>query len=391
MGLPDPLKKLIMDSKTQDSIVYLFSSAPPNRPDYKRGVLNALCYPPGHQLELSYKKSYISQSLFAQRSKIKGKRGLFVFLDYKKPDHDFIPIRFVTLQELSPKEEAKQYSDTTRMYIRVELEGLLAFDPEWNDRIKSLPSRPKPPQGPASAGTEYLYVLEGADLFPRASDYSQRDVWDHLVEKVADASSLKDCVFLSTGHISPFGKGRPCEFSVYGENQKAYRLLPNSIYQLDLRIFDRHSSNSTQEVVIRSSSELLAVSQPFVTGVGGPTDHSALIVCKRTVENTLATLVVDIQARPESDEKATTTQPTSIIAAKPRYLLAIAPSRSLIVSFTLLAFLGALLTSTSAEFYRDFVCLPEVWALGSKLVGAALLSAAAYLAFRKLPSGGSAA
>ena len=384
----------------QDSIVYLFSSVPPNRPNYKRGVLNALCYPNGHQQELSYKKSYISPSLFKQRSTIQGKKGVFVFLDYKKPDHDFTPIRFLTINALSPKEEAGQYSDTTRMYIRAELGPLIPFDVKWNDEIRSLPLRPRHPLGPDSAGTEYFYVLEGPDLFPKTSNYSQRDIWDHLVERIAEANSLKDCVFLCTGHISQFSKGELCKFSDYGNYEKAYRLLPNSIYQLDLRIFDRHSADSPQEVVIRSSSELIAVSQPFITGVGGPTDHSVLIVSKRTVESTLATLVVDLQARDSSKRDSSRvvnsegetlgSSPALVIAAKPRYLLALAPSRFLIVCFTFFVFLGALLTSTSAEFYKNFVCRPEIWALGSKIVGAALLSAAAYLAFRKLPSGGSA-
>ena len=388
-----------VNPKAEASIVYLFSSAPPGRPNYKRGVLNALCYPAGHQLELSYRKSYISPSLFDQRSSVRGKRGMFVFLDYKKTeDHDFIPIRFVTILELSPKEEAKQFLDTTRMYIRVELGELIAFDSKWNGEIRSLPSRPKLPNlshGPHSAAADYLYVLEGPDRFPLKSDYSQRDIWDHLVEKVADAKSLNDCVFLSTGHLRHFPGRTQCDFSSYGQNEKAYRLRPNSIYQVDLRVFDsRHSSDSTQEVVIRSSSELLTVSQPFVTGVGGPTDHSVLLVCKRSVESTLATLVVDLQPRgsalgAESNEKATAISPASVIAAKPRYLLAIAPSRALLIWFTVLVLAGAFLTSTSAEFYKDFVCLPAVWALVSKMLGAGALSAAAYIAFRKLPSGGS--
>lgn len=198
--------------------------------------------------------------------------------------------------------------------------------------------------------------------------------------------------------MQQFAQGNQCEFSSYGENQKAYRLRPNSIYQLDLRVYDkRHAPDSTQEVVIRSSSDLLAVSQPFVTGVGGPTDHSALIVCKRTVESTLATLVVDFQA-PESTSSGrsgktltTPTPPVSVIAAKPRYLLQISPPRSLIFWFCGFVFLGAFLTSASVEFYKDFVCYPERWALASKMLGGISLSAAAYLAFRKLPSGGSGA
>ena len=116
---------------TESKIVYLFSSAPPDRPNYKRGVLNALCYPPSHQMELSYKRSYISADLLNQGSAVKGRRGVFVFIDYKpESDHDFIPIRFVTLMDISAKEEARTYQDTTRFQVRVETWELNSFRAE---------------------------------------------------------------------------------------------------------------------------------------------------------------------------------------------------------------------------------------------------------------------
>src|SRR5437016_5635247 len=108
-------------SSNKQRLIYFFSSAPQDRPNYKRGVLNALAYSPGHEMELNYQKSYIDPNLFLSRAAIKDRRGVFVFLDYKRDaDHDFYPIRFVTVQELAPKEEAKQYRDKTRVSVRVE-------------------------------------------------------------------------------------------------------------------------------------------------------------------------------------------------------------------------------------------------------------------------------
>ena len=383
-------------SEQRPRLIYVFSSVPANRPNYKRGVLNALCYPAGHQLELSYQKIYITPSLFADRSKLKGRRGAFIFLDYKStPDHDFIPIRFFRILDVSPKEQAKSYRDSTRVYVRVELLELISFEDAWNESVKAIPGRPRPPKSPHDAGSSYFYVLEGVDPFPATSEYSQRDIWDHLIEKVSKANSLRDCIFLSTGEIKHFAKNTTCQFDEYGSEEKAYKLHPNEIYKMDLRVFDPSGrSDSTHEIVVRSSSDLVSVSQPFATAVGGPTDHSVLLVCKRTVESILATLVVDVQkiSTLNADNGGTqkTAGPVEVMAAKPRYLLSLQPRGWILALFVTLILLGVFLTSASPDLYKEFasICRPELWALLSKGVGAALLASAAYLAFRKLPSGG---
>lgn len=385
-------------SGDQPPLIYVFSSVPANRPNYKRGVLNALCYPAGHQLELSYKKSYIKPSLFAERSNLKGRRGVFIFVDYKKePDHDFIPIRFFDILDVSPKEHAESYRDSTRIYVRVQLQQLISYEESSNRSLKAIPGRPRPPKGPTDAGSTYFYVLEGPDVLPSTSGYSQRDIWDHLTETVSKVNSLKDCIFLSTGEIRLFSKETTCLLDAYGREERAYILHPNEIYKMDLRVFDPgQNPDSAQEIVVRSSTDLIVVSQPFATAVGGPADHSVLLVCKRTVESVLATLVVDVQEVTQitstaQQTPASTAASSEVVAAKPTYLLSLQPRKWILWLFVCLILIGAALTSTSTEFYKEFgsLCRPELWALVSKVLGAAALALAAYLAFRKLPSGGS--
>ena len=379
-------------------LLFLFSSAPPDRPNYKRGVLDALCYPNGHILEFSYKKSYLQPPLFEERNALNGAAGAIVFVDFKRisdptPDHLFIPIRFARILAVSPKEEAKAYRDTTRVYVRVELKDLIPFDPKWDSAIKALSGRPTPPAGPGSGGKSYFYVVRGSNPFAEKSDFSQRDIWDHLIEHVAQAATLRSCVFLSTGHIRPFVGPSPCDLVPRGSEQKAYTLKPNAIYRLDLRVFEPGTlaATSLPEIEVRSSSDLIGVSTPFATAVGGPADHSVLIACKRTIESTLATLVVDISAKTLVSGSTPGQQVGSmdVVGAKPRYLLSIEPPKAIVRWFIVLIFFGFFLTSTSKEFYADWVCWPEQFAVFSKVFGAACLAWAGYLAFRKLPSAGS--
>jgi len=354
-------------------------------------VLNALCYPKGQQLELSYQKSYFQSSLFDQRRSLSGRRGVFVFLDYNPTaDHEFVPIRFVNILDVAPKESAAKYLDGTRVHVRIELDELIPHDAKWNTAIAALPGRPKPgPRSPA-ATRGYYYVILGPNLFPLHSDISQRDIWLQITDKVAQAKSLSSCVFLSTDHIRPFRDGAPCTLQSYGPEQKAYALEPNSIYRLDLTVYFPHSvASSDREITVRSSSDLVSVSQPFATAHGGPEDHSVLIACKRTVESTLATLVVDVTAKNVAVGASQNFSQAAVVAAKPRYLLSIKPPKAILRAFILFVFLGFFLTSTSKEFYEPWLCYPEIWALFSKTLGAICLARAAFLAFRKLPSGGS--
>jgi hypothetical protein len=381
-----------------EGLIYLFSSAPPDRPNYKRGVLDALCYPNGHQLELSYKKSYLQPPLFDKRSSLKGVKGAIVFVDFKRitnpaPEHLFIPIRFVNVLEVSPKEEAKTYRDTTRVYVRVELQDLISYESKSDADIKNLAGRPIPPSGSGSGGTKYFYVVNGPNVFPHKCDFSQRDVWDQLVGQIAQATTLKNCVFLSAGHVRPFVGTSVCDLLPRGDEQKAYDVRPNTVYRLDLRVYEPGSLTQIglPEIKVLSSSDLISVSRPFATAVGGPEDNSVLIACKRTVESTLATLVVDVTGRTAaSGTNETFGQPavsTDVVASKLLYLLSMQPPKAVVAWFVFLIFLGFFLTSTSKDFYSDWVSLPERWAVLSKVAGAMCLASAGFLAFRKLPSG----
>jgi len=373
--------------------LYLFSSAPPNRPNYKRGVLNALCYPAKHCMELNYQKSYISPVVFDNREDWKDREGYFVFIDYRHDgDLAFIPIRKFKVQSIYPAEQAQEYADGTRIYIRIQLEELILFNDDYNQKIRNIPGRPKPHMKPPA----FYYALEYEDFSPEVSRRSQRDIWDDLVEHVAQAKSLNDCVFLSMGNIRQIGNNADCNLVPYGTNQaaqKAYQLRPNTVYKLDLRVYDlRHTPDSAQEIIVRSSSDLLTVSQPFATTVGGPSDHSVLIACKRTIENTLATLEVDLKQQINVDEvepkDGSKPRSASVIAAKPIYMLSISVSRGLLLWFVIFVFIGALLTNLSKDVFADF-CFshPDTYAFIAKIAGAICLAAAAFLGFRKLPSG----
>jgi hypothetical protein len=406
MASPQPTPNLASD--LQQELLFLFSSVPPDRPNYKRGVLDALCYPSGHILEVSYKHGYVQPSLAADLRNLVGKQVVFVFVDYKDTDHIFIPVRYATILSCEPKEPSKKISDSTRIYIRIELGELIRLNSQWDEWIKKLPNRPRPLKGQPR---DYYFVIQGRVPADSSAEYSQADIWDELVQRISGANVLSDCIFLATGGLQEFTDATDCSFARFGNDRKAYRLRPNHLYKMELRIFDRRNKPDTnQEIYIRTSSDLIVVSQPFATAIGGPVEHTILIVCKRSIEDILATLVMDVRdaGSSETDSESAASDKkvvagskegnavSAVICAKPRYLLHVSVPWKILLWFVVFVFAGVLFTSTSVEFFKDreisellswLPSTPPVWALAAKIVGAACLSAAAYLGFRKLPSG----
>lgn len=386
--------------KTADGsdIVFLFSTVPPNRPNYKRAVLDVLCYPIGHRLDVSYKQSYFEPSLTKDFEGLLQSQAVFVFVDYDGAGQNFIPIRYARIVSCGPKETSKKVYPETRVYMRIELGDLILIENQWDACISQMSSRPRLMGDPKY---KQYFVIRHAGPQHVSTERSQTDIWQGVVERVANASVLGDCIFLATGRLRDFKTEVECSLQEYGKDHKAYRLQPNHHYQMSLHIFDRaNRPDSNQEIVIRSSSDLITVSQPFASVIGGPVEQTVLLFCKRSIENTLATLVMDVRDSDDSTQSNGTGRVdgarSAVICAKPRYLLHVSLDQTTLFRFMLYVFLGVLLTSTSVEFFRDewiktLLCwqpfTAPVLALIAKLTGAGFLAAAAYLGFRKLPSG----
>jgi hypothetical protein len=396
--------KVVKPATPQKELIFLFSSVPADRPNYKRGVLDALCYPSGHTLEVSYRKSYFQPALAQNLDSLRNKQAVFVFIDYSASGSTltFIPVRYGKILECRSKGSSTQIGDRTRIYIRLELDDLIPVEDLWDTWIKGIPGSPKPK---GETARSYLVLANTAPIDKPTS--SQDEIWFDLVEKVAKAPVLDDCIFLSTGKLQKLKENTDCAFLEYGKDQKAYQLRPSNLYKMELRIFDKGNKPDTnQEIYVRCSSDLVTVSQPFATSIGGPSEHAVLLNCKRSIEDTLATLVVDVrQAEINSNTQSKTPitegadagpAGNAVICAKPIYFLNVSVLRSILWWLVILVFFGVLLTSTSPEFFKEegiqkLLCwmpgTPSIWALGAKMLGAVCLAIAAYLGFRKLPTG----
>jgi hypothetical protein len=211
--------------------------------------------------------------------------------------------------------------------------------------------------------------------------------WEDLVRAVSKSSEFQSAVFLRLDHITPYASSRVSEqLHHYEDNRLVYRLAPGSMYRLNFSVFENLSSTAppgkeTRLKVLSGAKDILGAGQPFQSLVSGLVEKSTIINCKRTIENIITTLSILVDHEGSSSALVNSPNPTLFVR--------VSVSRWTLFGFLACVFLGGFSVTVGTDFMKE-LCVtshPVAMAAIAKVVGAVLLAAAAFLAFRKLPSG----
>jgi hypothetical protein len=183
-------------------LIYFFSSAPKDRPEYRRGILDGLCYPNDHLLEFSYQRKHIQDDLLKHIESdlnnsgepLRDRTALLVFADYKTPDIEFLAIRYAQIVRVSYKQKSATVNESSRLFFRMRLGELVDYDDTTSSNIQSIGGRPVGHD--VNRGAKYYYVLEHANVCALHHLYGLRDRWERLARKAGEATSLEGCIFL---------------------------------------------------------------------------------------------------------------------------------------------------------------------------------------------------
>ncbi len=319
---------------------------------------------------MSYRRVQVQPELWDAKD-LPGRDAAIIFLDVRPTgDHGFVPIRLCKIVNWVAAPNA------TRVEVNVEFEDFVVSDSTTQASIRSLRGRPVR----YAAGAKYYFALEDSPIL-RMPELSPADAWEAIAREASKTATLSDAVILSIGRLRHYGGGAECRLEDFRSRDKRYLLRPNTIYEMDVRVFD----NSRTDLEIKSSTDLVAVAQAFPTTVGGVGSYRVLFSCKRTLETTTAVFSIDLA---KSKEQA----PGTVTSSRPVVLVQIAPSTWILVAFVLVAFAGLFFSSLSEDFFKanksfGFGLEPVNAALSVKMAGSVLLALAAWLGFRKLPGG----
>ncbi len=380
--------------KSAEPFVLIYTTAAPSKPSYRRGILDALCYPNGHILPYSYRRHHIRPELLENTKRLAGKNAVIIFVDLDPEHHvTYFPLRRVKIRDvIFETGTANQPAERERVNLSLELYDFVEYQgpdkAQWQERVERFDSSRQIQNERPS-----YFVIEGSDTFPR-SCHSVATAWEDLVTAVSKSAGFAKAVFLRLDHIRPYDSNRESKSRYSHEHGRlVYNLRPGSIYRMNFSVFEilnSNSGNGTELEILTSAKDVVEAVQPFQSVVSGVAEKSTLIVCKRTIEKVITTLTVCLKG-PAANEVNT---PNPTIFAR------VSVSLVTLAGFLALIFFGSLFVSIDKAVVSEAFATwhpailahfaggyPASMALVLKIVGASLLAWAAFLAFRKLPSG----
>jgi hypothetical protein len=294
----------------------------------------------------------------------------------------YVPLRRVTILEITPPLVTDPtYNPDERVKLFLQLGSYIEYKSsgdfrQWHQHLAVLDATRE-----VKANRAKYFVVPGPDVFSTPQAPEQLS-WEYLVNAVGHSARFRDSIFLRLSHVRSYGpRGADVRLGTYREGPRTYLLRPGQAYQLDFDIFVKPGAAPSQGqspiVTLTSSSELITATKPFQSVVSGLVQESAIISCKRTIEETRAALTIEI-GEPVKDVVNT---------PSPVLLLDVSVSRRVLWVFLVLVFLGGLLVSSDKDALGVILPAPALWLWLAKFAGSVLLTIAAFMAFRKLPSG----
>ena len=359
--------------------VYFFTTAADTKPTYRRGILDLIAYPPGHIIQFSYRRSDIHRSVLSTEREHVFKNGVVVFVDTerdKPQEGTYVPLRWVEILRIyPPASQSHEPEDRIKFFLQigsyVEYSGGARLG-QWDGVLKALDKvRQREAEG------QRYFVVSGENLVGTKVP-SDHVGWERLVRALSDSSRFRDAVFIRLHPLASFRTAaREVKLRPYRDGPRAYVLRPGQDYQLDFDVFIKTVRTAAPRVTLTCSGEIIKTTKPFQSVVSGLVKQYAILSCKRTIEEAESALSVEI-GEPVADVVNT---------PNPVFLLKIDVSRRILVAFIVLVFMGSLLVSSDKDALAVFNCSPDLWVWLAKIAGSALLAWAAYLGFRKFPSG----
>ena len=380
-----------MDEK---SLIVIATSAPSNRPRYRRDLLNCLCYPQGHLVRFSYRRQWISDDVLSAQPGKGGAPAIIVFCDVpSRPEQDFsfLPLRLVQLEGFEPSEivERDLATSDTHIALRFRLGRFVFLAPstaetqieEWKSWIHDQGEVYPRPIGHPEQG-KGRYVFEASNL-PEREHVQEATSWITLTEHLSEARTLNDCSFFQVTGIDKLGSKGERQTVVTKQflERPAYRLDSGKTYRMGLRYHMGHGPDLTKTLIPQASSKTISLTQPMTDSVGLQTEASIVIGCNQVYSHEVLTLVVE-----DPDD-------TIARAARAEFILTVHPPAWILPVVIAVLAIGALFTGVSGDTIKELT--PDgsmieghasTISYAAKGLGTFLVGLGGYLGFRRLPS-----
>ena len=387
-------------SDQSSRVLYIVTSAPNNRPWYRRDFLNCLCYPEGHRIRFTYDERWIANGVLKLPPETP---AIVIFREDgsgESAEPSFYPVRRAKLIEFIKGGPARASNSEGKVYwgIRFELGpffgvSALSVTPsfkKWNEIIRNALLEVKTPSSKSNKAPDTAFLFVGPDLEEDAN-VANEIKWLTLIDEISRAPSLEKCTFF---RISSFveiksstvsGRLSPAPIPITDWSKSvAYSLRSGRLYQLELEYYlGPDKSNLAKPFSVRASTDTLKISDPVRYYLGPQANSIFLVKSTRLYDGETASLIVDYPSANDA------------YSPLPEFWVHVKPNRWILPSVALLLAGGSFATLISGATIRLYFgstgLLGEnasIIAGSIRLVGAVLVGVGAYFGFRILTSKG---
>jgi hypothetical protein len=342
-------------------MILLFTTLAPDRPLYKRDLLNVCCEPVGAAITFGYKTKWIAENL-RSASSLQDKIAAIIFCEHAEgASFTYHPLRSARISAVRTEYEA--------LTLDLELGGFFNYERDkkqiddvihrFQEYVRSSDARPDV----SLRSEDRRYVRWESDW--DASDWS--GTWLSLVNHIRRRVGVEDATFIGTDSSSAAdaGPGALLPQCRYESGRAIHRVLGGSSHEITLRVISPKGEYLLPELTIKDT--VASVSGPFVRQRSADVEATFVLTFKRSFEAETSMLMVRVPPG----------APNTLRSPELRAEVHVDIRHSTLYAAIALLVLGSLLESI------DF---KDPWRTSAiKVGGAALLAIGAYIGFRKLP------
>lgn len=400
-------EKIGLSLLSDSEIIVIATSTPPNRPAYRRDLLNCLCYPNGTSVRFSYRKRWIEEELMNRwlehhRSKtlhlFRNIPALIVFCDIPAPpdqDFKFLPLRYAHFEAFEPPEILERAGLDVQVAVRFKLDRFIYFVPAEIEKQREMWQMWMLDQGGKhprlvsedKIETTRTNLVFTAKRFQEGLEEPEETSWVRLSEQISGARTMQECSLFRLIGIyqasSPSQKKHVRIKEQYGH--RCYVFGAGKSYIINLQFYlDAGKARIPRSLVTHVSTRALLLSKPLIKNIGLSTEIEIIVNTSKVYSGEIATLVIEDAIDKDIPHMA-----------RVELVVLLQPERWLPLVVLLVAF-GTFFTSVSPEMVKDILALLQAsTSLASdtsliayiiKGLGSVLVAVGAYLGFRKLPS-----
>jgi hypothetical protein len=370
-----------------NELMVIATSAPTDRPGYRRDLLSCLCYPSGISVLFSYRIRWIEKNLINDHERLKNSRALIVFCDI--PDDPaqnfrFLPLRYARFVCFEPEELLQSNDLDTHIAVRFTLNRYAYPTPVAKQQEWMLAQGDKFPRPRGHKDDKKSHLVLLTKDFQEGTQVSDAESWINLTKELAASKTLADCSFFRVADIKE--QSYKSLKSVAIEDFRIYKARvfeSGKSYGINMQFYlDPGKASPPKTLTPHISTESIKLTRPLIENIGQQTNATIIANCSRVYFREIATLVIE---DPEDRNSHT---------ARAEFIVILKPAKWVLPTVVVLLILGTFSSSISSDSIKEFA--QEGSGLHShaagfefvfKAVGSLLVGLGAYLGFRKIPSG----